>query len=167
MLDSLDLNSFNPEKEFKLDWVKDSFTSKEFVDYAEKFGMYLARLSRHKKTKLLEILSDKLIDGEKNKYDSQSLSTSQIRNFYSSLKTIELKDLKKGNYVKLYMLKPLLAYSYKRNTTKAFEVFNTIMSKTLDLIYEETDTKKKEKYFNNLCKIVEAFLAYHRAYGGK
>lgn len=149
------VNGFDPGS-FETEWVKTGVANKEFIYYAENMGKHLALLNKNRN------------DWEYNqKRQNNNLSTSQIRNFFGSLKTIEMKGFK-SNKEKFYMLKPLLAYAYKRDGKEAFRDFKEeVIDKSLNIIMQESDDKKQEEYFKNFCQIFEAILAYHRAHGGK
>ncbi len=132
------MNNANPTLRFKTEWIVNGGASKEFVDFADSFGRTLK---------------------------SGRLTSSQFRNFFGTLKSIEMKGLGE-NKTKFYMLKPLLAYAYARNSTSGFKDFKEVMDTGLDFIMT-ADESKQDKYFKNFCRIVEAILAYHRAHGGK
>ena len=123
--------------QFKTEWIKIGGASKDFVDYADKFGRILK---------------------------NGRLTTSQFRNFYSTLKTIEMKGFNKTK-TKFYMLKPLLAYGQARQGSNGYREFKNVMDTCLDFIMNAEESKQEE-YFKNFCRIVEAILAYHRAHGG-
>ncbi len=123
--------------QFKTEWIEIGGASKEFVDFANHFGRVLK-------------------DGR--------FTTSQFRNFYSTLKTIEMKGFQ-NTKPKFYMLKPLLAYGQARQGSKGYNEFKRVMDQCLNFIMD-ADESKREEYFKNFCRIVEAILAYHRAHGG-
>ncbi|MHB2153075.1 type III-A CRISPR-associated protein Csm2 [Calditrichota bacterium GD2] len=157
----------DPINDFKISWVKNGVASKDFVDFADEFGDILANLHLNKKNKELTMKTN-IKDYEKKNFKDESLTKSQIRNFYSSIKTLEMKGKhfdKKDVQAKLFMLKPLLEYAYKRNSSIAFGYFKSIVIKMLDEIYSAEEKVRKE-YFKNFCMIIEAILAYHRAHGG-
>ena len=159
------VDNFDPINDFKLSWMKEGITEKGFVEYADKFGDYLANLKKSKKDKN-NFTFRNLEKVEEKFYKDESLSNSQFRNLFSTIKTIEMKGLRNENSkTKLFMIQPLLEYAYKRKQTKAFEVFKEIIVKMLNEIYQE-DEKNQEKYFKNFSRIVEAILAYHKAHGG-
>ncbi len=132
------MNNQNPNPVFKTEWIVNGGASKEFIDFANNFGRLLK---------------------------NGRLTSSQFRNFFGTLKSIEMKGLSE-NKSKFYMLKPLLAYAYARNSTSGFREFKQVMDTSLDFIMN-SDDNNQEKYFKNFCRIVEAILAYHRAHGGK
>ncbi|MHB2149037.1 type III-A CRISPR-associated protein Csm2 [Calditrichota bacterium LG25] len=122
---------------FKTEWIKIGGASKEFVDFANQFGRVLK---------------------------NGRLTSSQFRNFYSTLKTIEMKGFK-NTKTKFYMLKPLLAYGQARHGSTGYGEFKKVMDQCLDFIMT-AEEDQQEPYFKNFCRIVEAILAYHRAHGG-
>lgn len=122
---------------FNNDWIKIGGASKEFVDFANEFGKQLKQ---------------------------GRLTSSQFRNFYSTLKTIEMKGFDKTK-TKFYMLKPLLAYGQARQSSRGYDDFKRVMDQCLDFIMN-SEKDKQELYFKNFCRIVEAILAYHKAHGG-
>jgi CRISPR-associated protein Csm2 len=91
---------------------------------------------------------------------NQGLSSSQIRNIYGEMKRIQLgkfDDLKTS----FLLLKPKLAYNVGRNGTQGLKTFQKIF----DMCYQHVSDD--EKKFGNFCSVIEAIIAYHRAYGGK
>ncbi len=122
---------------FKTEWIKIGGASKDFVEFADRFGRQLKE---------------------------ERLTSSQFRNFYSTLKTIEMKGFEKTK-TKFYMLKPLLAYGQARQDSRGYRAFKDVMDQCLDFIMD-SDKEHQEQYFKNFCRIVEAILAYHKAHGG-
>ena len=116
---------------------------KTAIEYAKKFGENLATLK----------------EGSKD----QSLSTSQIRNIFGSVKKIEMKGFSESDFL---LLKPKLAYSAKRARVKAAEEFKDVFSKGIDAVISGKSVEEKKEKFNMFCKFFEAVLAYHRAKGG-
>lgn len=124
-------------------WIKNGI-DKIAVKYAEKFGESLATLK----------------EGNKD----QSLSTSQIRNIFGSVKKMEMKGFNEADFL---LLKPKLAYAAKRAKTKGAEAFKDVFSKGIDTVISGESLDEQEKRFIIFCKFFEAVLAYHRATGGK
>lgn len=94
----------------------------------------------------------------------QRFTTSQFRNFYGELKRIQLRgigDLKSP----FHLLKPKLAYAAKRANSIGAETFKKEVFKAHDAV--AIDAEGFEKRFSNFCDLVEAILAFHKAYGGK
>lgn len=97
---------------------------------------------------------------------NDGLTTSQIRNIFSSVKEMEMKGF---NEKELLLLKPKLAYASARpGAKKGTRELKNILTSAIDCVVdgEGNDEKKKER-FENFCRFFEAILAYHRAAGGK
>lgn len=114
------------------------------VDYAEKFGEDLAILKEGRR--------------------DESLSTSQIRNIFGSVKKMEMKGFNEADFL---LLKPKLAYAAKRAKTKGAEKFEKVFSSGIDTVVSGETLEEKAKRFSMFCKFFEAVLSYHRAKGGK
>ncbi|HDG98518.1 MAG: type III-A CRISPR-associated protein Csm2 [Deltaproteobacteria bacterium] len=96
---------------------------------------------------------------------AKSVSTSQIRNIYGTVKKLEMTGLNPKTYRQLLLLKPKLAYAKgranKRNKN-AYERLETIIGQAIDAI----DPNRAET-FTRFCQFFEAILAYHKAHGGE
>jgi len=159
------VDNFDPEQTFKIEWMKQGINEKEFVDFSDSFGDYLANLKKHKREETFTFR--RLTKEEERLYRDESLSNSQFRNLFSTIKTIEMKGLEDNNSkTKLFMIRPLLEYSFRRKPTKAFEVFKDLTIKMVNEIYSEENLELQKKYFKNFSRILEAILAYHKAHGG-
>lgn len=97
---------------------------------------------------------------------AKSVSTSQIRNIYGTVKKLEMTGLNPKTYRQLLLLKPKLAYAKGREKNKkkqgAYSQLETIIGQAIDAI----DPNKAET-FTRFCQFFEAILAYHKAHGGK
>lgn len=91
---------------------------------------------------------------------NDGMSNSQIRNVYGEVKRIQMTGDFEKSKMSFYLLKPKMAYSYGRSNTKGMRVYKEVFDQAFDLV---TDWKT----FQNFCNLMEALLAYHRAYGGK
>ena len=116
--------------------------------------------------KLAEDIAGKqlIIRNQRGELDEKrSVSTSQIRNIYGTVKGIEVKgDVSKDVIFKLILLKPKLAYvAGRHDKVPGMEVLRRILSDSIDLVYE------KNERFDKFCNFFEAILAYHKAFGGK
>ncbi len=101
-----------------------------------------------------------------------AMSTSQIRNIFGTVRTIEQevkmldadKPLPISVQRSLQMLRPKLAYQYgraqKEKGAKAMGVLTHILSEAISLVGSNV------KYFRNFMDFFEAILAYHRRFGG-
>lgn len=70
-----------------------------------------------------------------------------------------------GNFDKaktsFYLLKPKLAYAFGRNSSNSgLKLFKKIFDEASQYVIDD-------RTYNNFCNLMEAILAYHRAYGGK
>jgi CRISPR-associated protein Csm2 len=125
------------------DWVQNGI-SQEAIEYAKSFGE----------------------DLYKNR-----LSTSQIRNVFSEIKSLQMKGEKGFTEMPLLLLKPKLAYAKARKTgggrdaAEAAGDLEKVLSKGIDAIV--TGDKNKYEKFENFANLFEAILAYHRSFGGK
>ena len=89
------------------------------------------------------------------------LTNSKIRSVYGEIKRIQVGGFL-HNHSSFFLLKPKMAYAVGRdphnNGLKLFqEIFNHCFSQV----------GKEEKNYKNFCNLIEAVLAYHKAYGGK
>jgi CRISPR-associated protein Csm2 len=120
-------------------WVQNGIT-KESIEYAESFGKYLA---------------------------SNQFSTSQIRNVFSEIKSLQMKGEKGFTDTPLLLLKPKLAYSKARKTGRGSEAagdLEKVLSKGIDSII--SGDKNKYEKFENFANFFEAILAYHKSFKG-
>ena len=101
-------------------------------------------------------------DLKKNK-----LSTSQIRQVFTRLKSIEAKGYT-GRRTDFMMLKPYLAYAAGRQQKiRGLQTFKDKITCGIDAVLAGGSEAEEQQRFNNFCKLFEAVLAYHRASGGK
>lgn len=95
----------------------------------------------------------------------KKLSTSQIRQVFTRLKSIEAKGIK-NNLAEFLMLKPYLAYAASRSNALGLQELKDGMLIGIDEVVGGEETLIKQR-FVNFCSLFEAILAYHRAQGGK
>lgn len=107
--------------------------------------------------------------GEQVKRDG--LTTSQIRQVFTKLKSIEAKQYcqQRTDFV---MLKPFLAYAAGRQSkVKGLQEFKEKITWGIDAVLSfhrgDNHNTDEGKRFKNFCTFFEAVLAYHRASGGK
>lgn len=96
------------------------------------------------------------------------LSTSQIRQVFSKLKSIEAKGFTQQRTAFL-MLKPLMAYAAARHGSQGLGGIDLLKERLtwgIDAVFSGT-SGTEETRFNHFCRLFEAILAYHRAAGGK
>lgn len=93
----------------------------------------------------------------------EKVTTSQIRNIFGTVKSLEAKGTVSPEVVsKLVLLKPKLAYAAGRHDkVPGMKVLQTVLSDAIDLVSE------KNERFGMFCGFFEAILAYHKAHGGK
>ncbi|MGE5341730.1 MAG: type III-A CRISPR-associated protein Csm2 [Candidatus Omnitrophota bacterium] len=123
--------------------------TKLLVDQAETFGSDLAK---------------DIKDGKKVKV--AKLTTSQIRNFFGTVKKIEAKGFDPEGERAFLLLKPKLAYAAKRAGNSKLNDLKDVLTKAIDMVIEGDD-KGKQKRFDCFCNLFEAILCYHKAAGGK
>lgn len=87
------------------------------------------------------------------------LTTSQIRNVFGELKRIQMKgfDSEKTAFL---LLKPKMAYAAKRNQNDGINTFKDLFNLGHNAVVDEIT-------FINFISLIEAVLAYHKAFGGK
>lgn len=87
------------------------------------------------------------------------ISSSQIRNVYGEMKRIQMSGFDKEKTAFLLLL-PKISYSQVRNDKAGIRTFKKVFDKMHALVETENN-------FENMMKIMEAILAYHRSFGGK
>ncbi|HOV73299.1 MAG TPA: type III-A CRISPR-associated protein Csm2 [Candidatus Hydrogenedentes bacterium] len=107
----------------------------DFITSAEKFGSDIAR----------------------------TVTTSQIRNIFGSVKKMEMEA--EMNLSKVLLLKPRIAYASARN--KGLGDLARQLTDAIDMIDKGKSPAEKNERFHRFCQGFEAILAYHRAHGGK
>jgi CRISPR-associated protein Csm2 len=123
--------------DFKASWINNG-ADQSMIVASEEAGKYMAPL----------------FEGDK-----QALSKSQIRSVYGEVKRIQGKGFSVERSAFL-LLKPKVAYAAGRNKSLGLSLFKEIF----DAAYKEV---LDEKTFKNFCNLLEAILAYHKAYGGR
>lgn len=112
---------------------------------------------------------------DNNKPKDELVTTSQIRQSFSKMKTIEAKGINHPDqWLEFMMLKPYLAYAAGRHKKIGLNILKECLSWAIDEVLkaeekqadEENIRQEKIKRFKNFCKFFEAILAYHRAAGG-
>ena len=89
------------------------------------------------------------------------LTNSKIRSIYGEVKRIPgVKNFEKSKS-SFFLLKPTVAYAYGRDRGNAgLKLFKEIFDGAFPYVSDDTT-------YNNFCNLMEAVLAYHRAFGGK
>ncbi len=115
--------------------------TKETVEFAERFGDYLAK--------------------DEGKEGPKPLTTSQLRKFFGEVKRQQLTGYDPTNFV---MLKPKLAYAVGRakQTRGSYKIedFYYVLADAIDKVEQSPD---KQKAFKNFITAFEAIVAYHKA----
>ncbi len=137
------------EKEQIISWVQEG-PRPELLEAANKLGNKLGKKSQDKSK------------------DKQKLTTSQIRQVFTRLKSIEAKgyETQKTDFL---MLKPYLAYAAARHNKDGIKLFKEKITVGIDAVFANSNDnlETEKKRFANFCKLFEAILAYHRAAGGQ
>lgn len=132
-------------------WVEQGL-DQEAIQYAESFGKQLAGKA------------------QTNERYYSALTTSQIRNFFGSVKKMQqaasLDKEAQFDQTEFLLLKPRLAYAIKRNSTNGGRDFADVMQAAMDAV-AASDHQNRTQRFKNFAALLEAILAYHRAAGGK
>jgi len=147
------------EKEQVEKWVQDG-PSLDLINQADEFGRYIAELL--KKTHP----GDKTNDRKKDIAKDETVTTSQIRQIFGKLKSIEAKGYNSaGQQTEFLMLKPLMAYASGRHNKTGLERLKERIGWGIEAVLSGSEGDKEQR-FKNFCKMFEAILAYHKAHGG-
>lgn len=88
------------------------------------------------------------------------LTNSKIRSIYGEIKRIQISSYEKEKS-SFFLLRPKVAYAMGRDPkNKGLNLFKQLFDKASVYV---TDSKS----YINFCNLIEAILAYHKAYGGK
>lgn len=84
------------------------------------------------------------------------LKSSKIRSIYSEIKRIQMNFTKEQS--SFYLLKPKVAYAVGRErSVKGLQMFQCVFDKCFQYV-------NGEKEYMNFCNIMEAIIAYHKAF---
>lgn len=124
----------------------------EAIQYAEALGQHLTAPFLTKRGEL--------------KSGRDAMSMTQLRNFFSEIRRIQLKGFEQ-NKSDFYMLKPKLAYATARGLDSSR--YNRIkdFTQVLNVLIDKVNESGEKDHFINFTKFVEAVVAYHKWYGGK
>ena len=90
----------------------------------------------------------------------KGLTNSKIRSIYGEIKRIQMSEYEKAKS-SFILLKPKVAYALGRDDKNdGLKLFKEIF----DLSSADV---ANQQHFLNFCNLMEAILAYHKAYGGK
>ena len=142
------------------EWVVQG-PSLETINQVRLFGFYLGKTLKKAKVRNLKNGKDKFVD--------ESVTTSQIRQIFTKMKSIEAKGglsdvTQRTDFL---MLKPLLAYAVGRHKKTGLDRLKERLDWGIDEVLSGSNEAEEQQRFNNFCKLFEAVLAYHRASGGK
>lgn len=127
--------------------------SRLLVDRSEEFGTDLANDFRGN-------------DPRGRRLNKSKLSTSQIRNFYGTVKKIEAKEIFGNEEIReLLLLKPKLAYAAKKEGRTKLVDLKDVLTDSIDLVTSDEGDKKEK--FDHFCDLFESILCYHKAGGGR
>lgn len=88
------------------------------------------------------------------------LTNSKIRSIYREIKRIQMGTFEEEKS-SFYLLKPKMAYALGRDDkNQGLKLFKQIFDRCFE------DVTDQNSYYN-FCNLIEAILAYHKAYGGK
>ena len=119
---------------FNTKWITEGTTT-EMVEFADKAGKFMA---------------------------NNNLTSSKIRSIYGEVKRIQMKGFEEGR-TEFYLLKPKVAYTVGReklsnkNHIQGLLLFKLIFDACFEHVTDEATYK-------NFCNLMEAILAYHKAY---
>lgn len=130
-------------KLFSSQWITNE-ADENMIKFAEKCGRYMAPTS---------------VRG-----DQDALTNSQIRNVFGEIKRIQAGTYEK-NKAAFLLLRPKMAYNagrgIKNNGQMKYGI--QLFKKIFDAAAVEV---KSEKQYQNFVNLMEAILAYHKAFGG-
>lgn len=158
-------NGNKPKVDFDQSWITERFVENT-ISYTEDVGF---------------LLCDKQIRTKNNgeEYDingGNSVTNSQIRNFFGEVKRIQLKvssNHEKWNSVNssFLLLKPKLNYMSARvtgkNSNSRITILKEALEKALDSIMVQPNYESTVEQYNRFSEFLEAILAYHKSFGGK
>ena len=156
------------KQEYSLALVKDQVNdwiingpNNHLVEQADNFGKYIADLLR--KTQEKKRSGDDKIDIRSD----EIVTTSQIRQIFGKLKSIEAKGFTSPEQrTEFLMLKPLISYAAGRHKKTGLERLKERVCWGIDAVLEGDSEDEQPQRFKNFCRLFEAILAYHKAHGG-
>jgi CRISPR-associated protein Csm2 len=132
--------------EFKTEWITEGITETSAIDYLENFGFFLC---------------DKKSDQDRFP-GYNAVTTSQMRNIFSEIKRIGLKE----DWIQDFLLlRPKIAY----NTARVLQKTRGSRIKELKIILEKAhaEVNGDKARLKNFEHFMEGIIAYHKVYGGK
>ena len=134
-------------------------------------GDYNARPSAESKFSELIFQNDWILIGANSKLvdfaeesgkfmANNGLTNSKIRSIYGEIKRIQMGEFEKEKS-SFYLLKPKVAYALGRDEkNEGLKLFKKIFDRASESVTDQ-------KSYLNFCNLIEAILAYHKAFGGK
>ncbi|HPE34641.1 MAG TPA: type III-A CRISPR-associated protein Csm2 [Bacteroidales bacterium] len=159
-----DLRNGKPSIQFDPLWIKDRITQKT-IDWSEDIGFLICDK---------QVFNKNGRDFEKN--GGNSVTTSQIRNFFGEVKRIQMKlSGNEDNWQEVnssfLLLKPKLNYMAARvlskNSSSRIALLKDQFEYMLAAIQVGPDYSQTVKEFIRFAELFEAILAFHKSYGGK
>lgn len=99
----------------------------------------------------------KFAEGAGKYMANNNLKSSKFRSIYGEIKRIQVGGFDKMK-TSFLLLKPKVAYAYGRDkTNKGLELFKLIFDKSFSIVIDE-------QTYENFCNLMEAIIAYHKAY---
>lgn len=138
----------------KPEWITKGATP-DMVVFAQKWGREMAGI--HEDLTIEEV--ERAKKGKTLKPTGE-MSNSQIRNVFGEIKRIQMVGDFNKSKSSFYLLKPKVAYAYGRNKSEGLKIFKDIFDSSFKYVNDNNT-------YNNFCNLMEAILAYHRAFGGK
>jgi len=137
------------KEKIKPEWIQNGIEDEEPVEWANKFGTYLAKNDDY-----IKIVKR---GGEEVKVKRKILTTSQLRKFFGEIKRLQLLGYDKAK-TDILLLKPKLAYAVGRAKDKNAKIhdFYEVITDALQYI-------KNQKTFENFINLFEAIVAFHKA----
>lgn len=150
------MDRWNEKELIQQDWISNKI-DQSTVDFAKKFGKYLAKDD-------MEQVTDKFGKPKMNTV-GEKLTTSQLRKFFGEVKRQQILGYNESSFV---MLSPKLAYAVgrakknMRNGVKYCKIEDFLIVFE-DAIKQVVNSENKDKAFKNFIEIYEAIVAFHKA----
>ena len=95
-------------------------------------------------------------------FKATGLTSSQIRNFFGEIRSIQQQDFAKDSTRRRFiLLLPKVQYAAARANKPGMYGFRDVLTASIETVADDPDN------FKRFSEFFEAILAYHRAYGGK
>ena len=95
-------------------------------------------------------------------FKATGLTSSQIRNFFGVIRSIQQQGFSKSQQKRQFiLLLPKIEYAAARANKLGMNGFRDVLKASIEAVGQDADN------FQRFIEFFEAILAYHRAYGGK